>query len=531
MVGTSSLVSGLKASVVMSVMTRVLTFGLNIILARKVNRDDYGVAYVNLEMFNALGLFLMKEGFRRASIRLLSEDMTGKSSFLICWVAVILTAVVNVLLLGLWLAFPLSDGANGMGQAYMNAVVMMFIANLIEAIAEPFVIYEIRAKRLRTKPIVEGCALVLRTASMTGLCLVVKIPFVSSYAASQIIFACAWLFGFIVYGNALDSRSHALPRLSELRVLVRTREWRRVWLKENRHAAMCRQMLLSAGQKMILGRGEKIILLALFDEATWGSYALVSNLGSLVLRTLFAPVEEIAFSFFSSEARQSNRSSRRDDRLDVARVLLGAQGIVGLVALVYGPPNSYVAVRLLYGHVWAEDGDVVVALQMYCVYLFFAALNGILEAYVHAIADVSWMRANAYFQGACSFVLCALSWFLRSRQACGLILATGFCMLLRVLRCVFFLETPTDWLHRDISTLVAAICAGGACSVIASAGSSLLWHVDAAGGAGEIPFRLLFLKDFVSALVCLVATLWIVRRRLRNLASGILSVRASAKES
>merc|ERR1712048_1134828 len=66
-------------------------------------------------------------------------------------------------------------------------------------------------------------------------------------------------------------------------------------------------MLIMAGQKMLLGEGEKILLLFIFKEETWGVYALVSNFGSLILRLLFAPVEEIAFSFFAVNSENGKK--------------------------------------------------------------------------------------------------------------------------------------------------------------------------------------------------------------------------------
>eukprot|EP00939_MAST-03C_sp_MAST-3C-sp1_P005087 g5087.t1 len=461
-------------------MARLLTFGLNIVIARNVDKNAYGIGFVNLEMFGSFGLYFMKNGFRRAAIRLLSEDISGQSSIILSWVAILFSFVFNIVLASIWIANPPDLGGSTI-ISYNVSVAIMCVANVIESLVEPYFVLEIKEQRLQTKPYVEGVCLGIRTIVLGGLCLAFQVPFVASYSLAYLAYACAWFIGYVAHRHLViaaasspEKTSEALvilPNSGMLRKLWTGRDWQCLWLRDRRHAALCRQLLFSAGQKMILGQGEKIILLGVFDEETWGVYALVSNLGSLVLRTLFAPVEGIAFSFFSSE----NGSGKNDDdektdnvsktrrRLAIARVLLGIQGIIGFVAATFGPVNGYVAIRLLYGSAWADSEETIVAFRMYCVFLFFASLNGILEAYVHATADVRWMQTNVYFQGIASLILCALSWSLRRYQACGLIVASAVSMLLRVCRCVLFAQSAADWIQDEVLRIGVAVIS---CAVI-----------------------------------------------------------------
>lgn len=54
--------------------------------------------------------------------------------------------------------------------------------------------------------------------------------------------------------------------------------------------------------KFFLSEGEKLIMTLLrVGEVELGVYALVSNLGSIVCRTVFFPIEEVVFTLFSKD--------------------------------------------------------------------------------------------------------------------------------------------------------------------------------------------------------------------------------------
>ena len=54
-----------------------------------------------------------------------------------------------------------------------------------------------------------------------------------------------------------------------------------------------------AGEKLLLAEGSKLVMAAFESSHAQGVYGLVTNLGSLVVRTLFQPIEEAAFLAFS----------------------------------------------------------------------------------------------------------------------------------------------------------------------------------------------------------------------------------------
>jgi oligosaccharide translocation protein RFT1 len=60
----------------------------------------------------------------------------------------------------------------------------------------------------------------------------------------------------------------------------------------------------------------------------------------------------------------------------VLSTLVRALVLVGLVAISFGPPYSYLAVRLVYGQRWAQT-EAPEVLAVYTGYIMLLALNGV----------------------------------------------------------------------------------------------------------------------------------------------------------
>ncbi|EFN54751.1 hypothetical protein CHLNCDRAFT_134653 [Chlorella variabilis] len=170
-----------------------------------------------------------------------------------------------------------------------------------------------------------------------------------------------------------------------------------------------------------------------------GVYGLVNGLGSIAVRTLFQPFEEAAFVAFSKEQGQKAAGPsqlRRQARL--LAVLVRCITTVGLLGAAFGPAYSHLALLVLYSRRWA-DTEAPVALGLYSLYLVLLAANGILEAFVHSVANERQLHANNAALVGFTAAHAALSIVaVRAGGACGLILADGANMLLRIAYCLAF---------------------------------------------------------------------------------------------
>ena len=179
---------GLRANLGVALAGRAITFGLNVALARAVESSaSYGVAMVSFQLFNQLGLFFNKEGFRRVALRLVDNTADGSASasgddktrlpasLRIAWQSGFVGVLINLLLFGFWWRSSSGKGDGGEGVLYQVALVAMLLANIVEVFCEPLVVAEVQFHRdYQAKPLGEGFALVGRTFVLCVLVLVCK---------------------------------------------------------------------------------------------------------------------------------------------------------------------------------------------------------------------------------------------------------------------------------------------------------------------------------------------------------------------
>ncbi|CAK9017751.1 unnamed protein product, partial [Durusdinium trenchii] len=270
------------------------------------------------------------------------------------------------------------------------------------------------AQDFRRRAAAEAGAILVRTLCMLLFTLALDdVPL--AFASSQMVYALVW-FWWIAWPFVWQES-----------------QWKPVTassgLLSKHHRTLLVEFAAMVFIKLALTEGEKMLLLVLFNEQQWGVFGLVSNLGSIILRLLFAPVEEIAYSVFSAPSVEE-KQQQRTARLTLLRALLLLQGGVGWLGLCFGPIFSHAAVRLVYGREWAAS-EAPTVLAAYCAFLFSASLNGILEAFMYSQCSPAWVRKCNFWQVGISAVLIMVSWAGQSSGPIALVVANSLAMLLR----------------------------------------------------------------------------------------------------
>lgn len=404
-------------------MARAVTFLLNILIARLATPTAFGLGFVSLQLFSNLTLFATREGFRKVALRVPStkseaaHEAALQSAANLGWMG-FATAVAVVAPLS---AYWISTSPSAATSSYTLAVSLMAVASVVEAAAEPFLIRVLVAQHFRSRAVGEGAAIMVRTVAMLLLTMALDdVPL--AFAASQLLYSLTWLGWFGFGPGAVVVAKALLPaKLDGERLLAAE------------HEALLGEFGGMVLLKLVLTEGEKILLLALFSEEDWGVFGLVSNLGSIVVRLLFAPTEEIAYSAFSAAGAAGDGQDGqrpRDGRWGLLRALLLLQGGIGWLGLCFGPGFAHLAIRILYGPAWASSKAPSV-LAAYCVLLFSMALNGILEAFMYSQCPPAWVRICNGWQLLFSIVLVVVSWVGRSHGPIALVWANCSAMLLR----------------------------------------------------------------------------------------------------
>ncbi len=168
---------------------------------------------------------------------------------------------------------------------FFLAVSITLCANMLELLSEPGYARAQRQMSFKRRFIVESTAVL-------ALCLTLFFwvfsfgPSLLGWAAGQVAFSLACAIGYTTVPNIEKSSSSSssswffsLPSQSTFHL----------WLSQQ----------WQCGQALALQEGERIMLKVLAPLSQQGSYGLVAALGSLVVRSVFFPLEEVASLYFS----------------------------------------------------------------------------------------------------------------------------------------------------------------------------------------------------------------------------------------
>lgn len=126
-----------------------------------------------------------------------------------------------------------------------------------------------------------------------------------------------------------------------------------------------------------------------------GVYGEVQNLGSLVIRLVFWPIETAAFRAFSVDPAAAAAEDAAQ-RVALLRALHRFMIVLAAVPLIFGPRYALPAVRMLLAARWSTS-EAPALLATYASTLVFLAVNGVMEAYAHArMSSTALMRSSAF---------------------------------------------------------------------------------------------------------------------------------------
>ena len=178
--------------------------------------------------------------------------------------------------------------------------------------------------------------------------------------------------------------------------------------------------------KLLLQKFEKILLVVNNEIKDSSVYSLVSSLGSIVVRFVYAPIEEIAYNYYT-------RGSESES-LQTLQVLVKGLGYFSILCIGFGFRYSENVLYILFGEKWLSP-EALAAFQAYIVLLSVMGFNGTLEAFVMARADpVLTIPKVKYFNVLSTLCSIGISYILLHEGwgAAGLFLGNTLGMVIRI---------------------------------------------------------------------------------------------------
>lgn len=428
-------------------LSRVLTFLLNWMIVKKLSPEEYGLAG-QYQLLTGTILFLGREGFRRGCVR--SEDRSSSSPYIssvqtlnLAWLSVPAGAI---LALGFcstvvwWRQLAMSD-------PQFKAISILGLATILELLSEPLYILCQSLSLLQVRVILEASATFLRCVLTYGL-LVYGIGSKGGllFAYAELGFSSTLMVGYWTYFLFFADRKMMLKdekTKKSLPLLPSSVPGEARW--DNKSVRICMVFARQAVAKHLLGKCDEFVLSVTDSRYNQGVYNLVTNLGSLVVRSVLQPFEESAFLMFAKTSKtpkktQKLEGSEKEREESEVRVGAGSEldrkerlsstlslsmklvSLVGLLFVSFGPPYSYALLALLYGSRWS-GGETPVTLSYYCGLIMALAVNGITESFLHSVGSERDLSLSNRF-----LILSSLLHVALNAKLCQLAGATGLVM-------------------------------------------------------------------------------------------------------
>ncbi|XP_045663305.1 protein RFT1 homolog isoform X1 [Ursus americanus] len=437
-----------SSGLLLQVLFRLITFVSNAFILRFLSKETVGIVNVRLTLLYSTTIFLAREAFRRACLSG-SAQRDWSQTFNLLWLTVPLGVFWSLLLGWVWLQLLEVPDPNAVPH-YGTGVVLFGLSAVVELLGEPFWVLAQAQMFVKLKVIAESLSVILK--SVLTAFLVLWLPHWGLYIFSlaQLFYTATLVLCYVIYftkllGSSESTKEQTLPvsRMTDLLPSL-TRSGAFVNWKE---AKLTWSFFKQSFLKQILTEGERYVMtfLNVLNFGDQGVYDRVNNLGSLVARLIFQPIEESFYVFFAKVLERGKDATlqKQEDVAVAAAVLeslLKLALLTGLTITIFGFAYSQLALDI-YGGAMLSSGSGPVLLRSYCLYVLLLAINGVTECFTFAAMSKEEVDRYNFTMLALSSSFLVLSYLLtRWCGSVGFILANCFNMGIRIAQSLRFIR-------------------------------------------------------------------------------------------
>ena len=444
--------SGVASLVSSAAIGKILNFGVNILITRAIGRKVLGTGSLRLDDLLFLGpLVLTRDGLRRAAYRSSTSDVNMQQSLVnLTWLTAPVTVLVASMFAYAMFLSPPSEIVNGdidvNIEAYHRAMMYTGLAILLAVLTEP--VFVLAQSQLLTgiRANIEMLAVFGKCVTMLYLTVYANMD-VEAFAIANVVYA---FIPLCLYWGHFVVRKQQFPRPKPLPVVV-SGGGAVQWCTANMYAT-AKVFWWQSIQKWLLENGEKIVLVFIGTTTQQGVYVVVDRLGSIIVRLLFQPAEEMSLATLGkltalrhSHHHRTNSEGERvvpPNKKEITNMVhtnfsgwLLLLMLIGMTLACFGNCYSHLLLHILYGAEWSST-SAPSTLGWYCVYIFFMAMNGICEAFVQGTSTSEGIgRYNRWLVVFSIVYVCSVCGLLPMFGAIGLIMANIIKMLCRISVC------------------------------------------------------------------------------------------------
>ena len=312
----SEAASTLPYTMALHASSRIMTFMLNSALLRLVSHDVLGLANVRLQLLFTTISFIAREPFRRAlpageslahhQNKKLSPNNWSivRTSFLCPLLAFLVTVPITLV----WL-YLLEEPPAEFVETYYVSTLIYALSAFLEAFAEPAASAAHLAADFRLRMKAEGVAVAIRTILTVVFTYFLIHTQEDCQGCELYCFALAQLLSSVFYAGWMWLSTIPLMKNSQDHAKKHD-----IPLFDPVYLRLSVSFLAHSIVKQLLTEGERYVMAGttILTFAEQGVYDVVNNLGSLVARLVFLPLEDTSYLVFQQMMTREHKSSAAD---------------------------------------------------------------------------------------------------------------------------------------------------------------------------------------------------------------------------
>eukprot|EP01117_Protostelium_nocturnum_P019200 TRINITY_DN8264_c0_g1_i1.p1 TRINITY_DN8264_c0_g1~~TRINITY_DN8264_c0_g1_i1.p1 ORF type:complete len:507 (-),score=165.87 TRINITY_DN8264_c0_g1_i1:193-1713(-) len=422
MTGKNDALGWMASLVFIQFFTRIFHFGLSLLLLRFLSPQDLGRTALQIPFITMIFTRIAKEALHRAAIKEQEESeregKKGSNMILLWWsipLCIISSSVVTLL-------FIFNSSAVEENRWMIIGLSCWLVSSWLELAIEPVLVFT-ESHMLKGITVgVEFSSLVLHGICTAFLLWRGETVLVQSYG--QLIFALSSFIGYWGYARFVNIQVWNSVIPSSMTV-----EWEMI--------ERVKGFLYNSIGKYVTAEGERAILFAGGNAEQQGLYEFVNNMGSIIARIAFLPIEKTAYVEFSrwkDVMEEKENVTRKKERLRNWEIFLGISFIISFAYLSTCFNYVQTVLFLISGAKWSES-EAPLLLGCFGFYLLLIGINGLVESLRDAIAPNEKIAEQAKYSTIFIVTYFVQGYFLMQWYgAGGLLLASCFSV---IQRCAF----------------------------------------------------------------------------------------------
>ncbi|EGR27152.1 nuclear division rft1-like protein, putative [Ichthyophthirius multifiliis] len=442
-------IEGFSILFLMKVFSRVIDFLLNILVIRELDPQIYGLTIHYMIITNVVLFYsknCLKNSYQKRGIKNINNILFASAQNLMIF-GLYFTIIIGFITLCFWNYYYTQYDSN-----FIYGAIFCVLGCIFDCMCEPLLSkyilnfeYSISAKS-------EAFSFFGKTLILFFLTKFNFFHTLINFGISQMVQGFIMLF-FCIYFTG--ENMHLFPKKLEGQNYYIIPE-----MKE-----MGYQFTLLSFFRMISQELEKFVLILLNKQTQTqinSEYLIVSNIGSIVPRYIYAPTEDICFNLFSklsnkhieednnekdySKLNLNNNSATTINRkinVDnvnqqsfqqqyfILQTIIKLINVLGLFFVFFGVPYASAFLQLMYGNKW-NYVSCIQALQYFCVkfkyilifflllyfiflkkqiYEWFMGINGLLEAFVQGSIQQKELQMYKFLVliSTCFYIICSFN--------------------------------------------------------------------------------------------------------------------------